>query len=133
MKLISRFYAFAITVLVAFLFGFVAYFVTTPTKEIKNVNGVEVQFPIKIDDTFKVINANLDEYEITVILKDMKTGEIYESTLLSDELEELVCNQTIYSAAGSMNKYDCSTETNIIKSMIMEIGEQSVELIKEGY
>ena len=141
MKVISGFQKFGILVLISFFIGFVIYLVTSNIKtyhdkiEINTimVNGTVQKMPIKIDENYEIIDAKLDEYEITVSLLDKNSGEIYESTLPSEELEDFVCNVQYYSYKGSNKRYDCSSEDKIIESMITEVGLQSVEIIKEGY
>lgn len=140
MKVMSKFKVFSLVILVSFLLGFVIYNISSNLKKDSysdvstiNVNGTLQKMPIKIDNNYEVIDAKLDQYEITISLLDKKSGEIYESTLPSEDLEDFVCNVQYYSYKGSNKRYDCSSEDKIVESMITEVGLQSVEIIKEGY
>lgn len=140
MKIMSKFKVFSLVILVSFLLGFVIYNISSNLKKDSysdvstiNVNGTLQKMPIKIDNNYEVIDAKLDQYEITISLLDKKSGEIYESTLPSEDLEDFVCNVQYYSYNGVNKRYDCSTEDKIVESMIREVGLQSVEIINEGY
>lgn len=131
MKVIKKFQEFGLVVLIAFLISCVSWFLINdkPT-EIKSVNGVEQVFPKKLTKDFEIVEAHLDEYMITIYIRDKRTDEIYESTLPSEDLEELVCNIKYYDAKGSHQTYNCESEEKIVDSMIMELGKQTIELIE---
>lgn len=131
MKMIKKNQVLGLTILVAFLVGCVSWFAFSNSTEVKTVNGVEQTFPMKLSNDFEIVEAHLDEYELTIFIKDKHTDEVYESTLPSEDLEEIVCNLKYHNAEGSYNEYRCETEEDIVKSMITELGKQTIELIKE--
>lgn len=136
MKVMSKFKMFGLTILVSFLLGCVIYNVSKDTSlkdNVIEVNGTKQVMPIEIDSDYEVVDAKLDEYEITISLLDKNSGEIYESTLPSEDLEDFVCNIQYYSYKGANKRYDCSTEDKIVESMIKEVGLQTIEVINEGY
>lgn len=130
MKLIGNFNKFCLVVLVSFLVGFIGYFIYNSKTEYKNVNGTAQEFPIELTDDYKIIDAKLTQHELTVIILNNKDGYEYESTLPSEDIEDLVCNTKYYDAEGKYNIYDCSTEKNIVKAMILELGKQTIEIIE---
>lgn len=130
MKLIGNFNKFCLVVLVSFLVGFIGYFIYNSKTEYKNVNGTAQEFPIELTDDYKIIDAKLTQHELTVIILNNKDGYEYESTLPSEDIEDLVCNTKYYDAEGKYNIYDCSTEENIVKAMILELGKQTIEIIE---
>lgn len=134
MKMMNKFYAFGMIIMVAFLVGIIGYFVSIDSvKPYTDVNGTKQYFPMKIDSDYEVINASLNQYEITVLIKDTDTGELYESTLPSDEIESLVCGNEYSEVYDAMEKgWDCSTEDKAVESMIREVADQTIDLIKEG-
>lgn len=133
MKIMNKFYVFGAMLMIAFLIGTIGYFVSQDAKVSMDVNGTRQYFPIKIDSDYEVIDAKLNQYEITVILKDVNTNEIYESTLPSDDIESLVCGNEYSEVYDMMGKgWDCSTEDKAVESMIREVADQTIELIKEG-
>lgn len=135
MKLMNKFYAFGAMIIVAFMVGVISYFVTQgETKNVTDVNGTTQYFPMKLSDGFELFDAKLDEYEITVYIRNSETGEIYESTLPSDEIESLVCENEYAEYYDAMEKgWDCSTEDKAVKSMIKEVAEQTIDIIKEDF
>ena len=133
MKIMNKFYVFGAMIMIAFLIGTIGYFVSKDAKVSMDVNGTRQYFPMKIDSDYEVIDAKLNQYEITVILKDVNTDEIYESTLPSDEVESLVCGNEYSEFYDAMGKgWDCSTEDKAVESMIREVADQTIDLIKEG-
>lgn len=132
MKLIGNFNKFCLVVLVSFLVGFIGYFIYNSKTEYKNVNGTAQEFPIELTDDYKITNAYLDEYEISITLVNTKTGEEYESSLPSEDIEDFVCHIKYYDSKGVHDVYDCSTEDYTVKSMIIELGKQTIEVINEG-
>lgn len=130
MKLIGNFNKFCLVVLVSFLVGFIGYFIYNSKTEYKNVNGTAQEFPIELTDDYKIIDAKLTQHELTVIILNNKDGYEYESTLPSEDIEDFVCNTKYYNAEGKYNIYDCSTEENIVKAMILELGKQTIEIIE---
>lgn len=130
MKLIENFNKFCLVVLVSFLAGFIGYFIYNSKAEYKNVNGTAQEFPIELSNDYKIIDAKLTQHELTVIILNNKDGYEYESTLPSEDIENFVCNTKYYNAEGEYNIYDCSTEENIVKAMILELGKQTIEIIE---
>lgn len=130
MKVMKKFHEIGLVVLIAFLIFCVSWFLINdkPT-EIKSVNGVEQVFPKKLTKDLEIVEAHLDEYILTIYIRDKRTDEIYESTSPSEDLEEFVCNIKYYVANGSQTTYDCENEEKIVDSMIMELGKQTVKLI----
>lgn len=132
--MMNKFYAFGAMIMVAFMVGVISYFVTQgETKNATDVNGTTQYFPMKLSEGFELFDAKLDEYEITVYIRNSETGEIYESTLPSDEIESLVCENEYSEVYDMMGKgWDCSTEDKAVESMIREVADQTIDLIKEG-
>jgi len=131
MKVIKKFQEFGLVVLIAFLISCVSWFlINDKSTEIKSVNGVEQVFPKKLTKDFEIVEVHLDEYILTIYIRDKRTDEIYESALPSEDLEEFVCNIKYYDANGSHPTYDCENEEKIVNSMIIELGKQTVELIE---
>lgn len=133
--MMNKFYAFGAMIMVAFMIGVISYFVTQgETKNATDVNGTTQYFPMKLSDGFELFDAKLDEYEITVYIRNSETGEIYESTLPSDEIESLVCETEYAEYYDVMEKgWDCSTEDKSVESMIREVADQTIDIIKEDF
>lgn len=134
MKLMSKFEKLFVAILIGFIIGFIGYLIyssqTIDYHSEKNINGVIQEFPIKLSNDYKIIDAKLTQHELTVIILNNKDGYEYESTLPSEDIEDFVCNTKYYNAEGKYNIYDCSTEENIVKAMILELGKQTIEIIE---
>lgn len=134
MKLMNKFEKLFVAILIGFIIGFIGYLVyssqTIDYHSEKNINGVIQEFPIKLSNDYKIIDAKLTQHELTVIILNNKDGYEYESTLPSEDIEDFVCNTKYYNAEGEYNIYDCSTEENIVKAMILELGKQTIEIIE---
>lgn len=90
------------------------------------------RFPIRLDNTYEIISASIEEDLLVISLKNRKTSEVYLSSLSYNELEDFVCNVQFYTYKGKNIHYNCSTKEKTVYSMIKEVGFQAVEMIKEG-
>lgn len=102
------------------------------TKQLIRVEDTIQKFPIKLDNTYEIVSASVEENLLVISLKNRKTSEIYLSSLPYNELEDFVCNVQYYTYKGKNIHYNCSTKENTVYSMIKEIGLQAIEMIKEG-
>lgn len=131
MKVMNKWHKLGLCILVSFVFGCIGALISNNV-ETKTINGIEQEFPIQLDDRFEVINASLNEYEFTLLIKDTSNGDEYESMIPTLDFEEFVCDKTIMDSDGEHKEWDCSTEENTLTSMIKEFGNQTIELIKES-
>lgn len=99
--------------------------------QIINVDNTMQMFPIKLDNTFEIISASIEDNLLVISLKNRKTSEVYLSSLSYDDLEDFVCNVQYYEYKGRNINYNCSTRENTVHSMIKEVGLQAIDMIRE--
>lgn len=131
MKIIDRKKVFMITSIIFLFLGFLIKIIFDDiTKNHKSFVSESV-VPMVIDNSYEVVDYSMNEYEITVYLKNLKTNELYESTLPKDDMEELVCENLFKEFYPELNKeWDCSTEFLKTKSLVHEVATQTIEIIK---
>lgn len=92
------------------------------------IQGTTQKFPIELTETKYINNASLDNDILTIEIVDTENVSIFSSSIPFEVASKLVCTEYLEPKVY----WDCSDGKKIIKSIITEVGYQSIEKIEDN-
>ena len=89
------------------------------------IQGTTQKFPIELTETKFINNATIENDILTIEIVDTENASIFSSSIPFEVASKLVCSEYLEPKVY----WDCTDGKKIIKTIITEVGYQSIEKI----